>query len=296
MFTWLRRDGLLLLLGVVSVVFLQSCNPLSIADDVEIPQVSPELILNAYLIPEEKVHHIFLAMTLPLNYDYSSYYASLRDYPNKRMLSMYGIIPDAQVILSNTKTGATYQVPFDLERAEYLFEDTDFAIVRGGKYTIEVKHRRLENLKEEFTILDFAPPRVELGSEGVLAWVRIYAAAHENRYFCVQMSLSAKSEYWTTKTKKTFFVSTAQSVDGVINVRHRSVTPLEDFDSPLLVLDTVRIYELDSRAYKFFNALERNSKINGNPFATPALLKNYVKHGFGLATGVLDHGFFVSGE
>ena len=78
------------------------------------------------------------------------------------------------------------------------------------------------------------------------------------------------------------YLSSETSYDGVLTLRSKSTfNPFETQQTPPK-LDSLIIYEIDGRTYRYFRALNKNEEVGNNPFAAPAILENFVKNGFGL--------------
>jgi len=290
----MSRITLFAVIAVASVFcFASACNPLSEADDVTIPTIEPKLVLNAYLIPQNDVQKIFVATSLPLNYDLTDYYKSLSGYTEVWRLSERGVIPNATVHFTDLDNNVTITPTFDKKMLTYNFAKTDMAIREGGQYEVSVEYKDYPSIRERFVVPVCTKPEVDCADEGVASLVRIHAEKEPARYFYIHMLLRPKEaqDPPTHPQEFTYFVSSATSINGAITVRRRTVSVFDQlFNESRYELYSVHLFELDERTYLYFTALERNMQVQNNPFATPSLLRNYVENGFGIAAGVIDHG------
>lgn len=272
-----------------TLLTVYACDPISEADDVTLPVIEPKLVLNAYMIPQRDTQQILVATSLPLNYDLSDYYKSVSRFADSWRLSYKGIIPDATVRFTDLDNGVTITPVFSTDHLTYIFTSSDMTIREDGNYQVEVSYRDYPSIKESFVVPKATKPVVECEDEGLATLVRIRVEKEPARYFCVYMNMGLKAA--DVKRQFTYFVSTATSIDGAITIRRRSVSPFGEWSgNGRLELQSVRLLELDERAFLYFTALEKNQRVQDNPFASPSLLRNYVKNGFGIAAGVVDHG------
>jgi|GEM_PF-773276 len=286
------------LLPVLTVLFFtfcitSACDPISDADDVELPVIEPKLVLNAYLIPQRDTQQLFVATSLPLNHDLSDYYKSVSHFSDSWRLSHKGVLPDATVHFTDCDNSKTITPVFDAAQLAYTFNSSDMKIREGGQYEVEVLYHDYPSIKERFVVPVAVKPQVECEDDGVATLIRIHAEKEPARYFCVCIRFGEKGAErgMNLLQANSYFVSTATSTNGAITIRHRTRTFFNDFPGEsALKLRSIRLFELDERSYLYFTALEKNVIVQSNPFATPSLLRNYVKNGFGIAAGVVDHG------
>lgn len=272
-----------------TLLTVYACDPISEADDVTLPVIEPKLVLNAYVIPQHDMQQIFVATSLPLNYDLSDYYKSVSHFSDSWRLSYKGVIPDATVRFTDLDNNVTITPIFSTKHLAYIFTASDMTIREGGNYEVEVSYRDYPPIKESFVVPKGTKPSIECEDEGLATLVRIHAKREPERYFCVYMNMGLKNV--DIQQQFTYFVSTAMSIDGAITIRRRSISPFGDWDGEnRMKLESVQLWELDERTFLYFTALEKNQHVQDNPFASPSLLRNYVKDGFGIAAGIIDHG------
>jgi len=272
-----------------TLLTVYACDPISEADDVTLPVIEPKLVLNAYVIPQHDMQQIFVATSLPLNYDLSDYYKSVSHFSDSWRLSYKGVIPDATVRFTDLDNNVTITPIFSTKHLAYIFTASDMTIREGGNYEVEVSYRDYPPIKESFVVPKGTKPSIECEDEGLATLVRIHAKREPERYFCVYMNMGLKNV--DIQQQFTYFVSTATSIDGAITIRRRSISPFGDWDGEnRMKLESVQLWELDERTFLYFTALEKNQHVQDNPFASPSLLRNYVKDGFGIAAGIIDHG------
>ncbi len=286
----IRKLTLPLLSALIFSKLFNACDPISIADDVDLPHVSPQLVLNAYLIPQRDTQQIYLATSLPINAYLDEYYSSLANLPNPYEVASKGIIPNAEVRLTNLQGNKSITVPFNVKKLAYTFLSTDFAIQQDASYQIEVHYKSYPSLKESFQIPSGDVPKIELQDESIASLVHIYVPQTPTRYFCVYINLRRRVNDPDTQEQNIFFVSSESSTDGKLTVRQKNFLTFEDWNLSRRKLYSAQVLEIDERTYHFFQALEANQKVQENPFASPALLQTYIKNGFGIAAGVLDYG------
>ncbi len=271
--------GGLLLLGL----YFAACNPISVADDVETPVVAPKLVLQALLCPQDTVQSLHVLTTLPLNADLEEYYRALDKVRDPWRMATDGIIPSALVRITNLETQAELTVPFQLDTLCYTFRTKDFPLTEGTRYRINVDFGSYPPLEEEVTITAATRPEVEVLNQSLATFVRFHVPREPRRYFCVY-TYTTRNDGWLGERArvKIDYLSSETSYDGVLTLRSKSTfNPFEAQQTPPK-LDSLIIYEIDGRTYRYFQALNKNEEVGNNPFAAPAILENFVKNGFGL--------------
>ena len=268
-----------------------SCDPISIADDVDVPEVAPKLVLHALLCPQASFQRIYVQTTLPVNAELDEYYRSLKGELDATDLARVGIITKAKVRIINLSTQTEIIPTYLPKEYSYVFDTKDFPLNEGSRYRVEVSFGSYPALAEETEIAVHNPmPVIDFDSDHFSAFIRLHVDRTPNRYFCLYAY--SHSEYAPTMPlQKWYYLSSETSLDGVVTVRQR-LNRNNPFEGELRMpqLDSVRLYEIDESTYRFFQALEKNEEVRDNPFSSPSILSNYVRGGFGLVTSLWYHG------
>lgn len=286
---------LITLVGGVWIALLSfaACDPISVADDVETPVVAPKLVLQALLCPQDSVQSIHVLTTLPLNADLEEYYRALDKVRDPWQMATDGIIPSALVRITNLETQAELTVPFQFDTLCYTFRTKEFPLREGTRYRINVDFGSYPPLEEEVTITAATRPEVEILNQSLATFIRLYVPREPLRYFCVYTYTTRDDGWGDRVVAKVNYLSSETSHDGVLTLRSKSrFNPFGAQQTPPK-LDSVTIYEIDGRTYRYFQALNKNEEVGDNPFASPAILENYVKNGFGLVAPLWRYERFI---
>lgn len=271
----------LVLLSLLMV--LAACEEM--VSDVDVPETQPKLVVNSFITPDSPYTSICVYKSRPL---YSSYDNDTTKFP---------VVKDATITISNADTSVN--IPYDVEYDIYRISKSDFPIIAGNTYTLNVTTPSGYSVNAICTVPIVLPPQIENITIDSSLEYELYKC-HANfrfldiegteQYYCVtaskvsyqtgdfdpyidELRFNRGDSYFSNKNKEGQYFSFV--TDDYYTYQ----------EEPVKLIFTIAV--IDKNYYYYHKGLSDSDE--GNPFAEPTPLFSNINGGLGIFAAYIQN-------
>lgn len=246
--------------------------------DVDVPTSQPNLVVNSFISPSLPYTTISVFKSRPL---YSGYDNNTTEFP---------VVQNATITISNTDTSVN--VPYDVEYGIYRISKSEFPIIAGHTYSLNVTVPGGYSVNAKCTVPIELPPQIEnftvdssleYGQYKCHADFRFHDIEGSQQYYCVtaskvsyqtgnlnpyidELSFNRGESYFSDKNKEGQYF-TFKTDDYYIYQ-----------EEPVKLIITIAV--VDKNYYNYHKGLLEYDE--GNPFAEPTPIFSNINGGLGI--------------
>lgn len=267
------------------LLLLNSCEQNA---DVDLPVVSPKLVVQCFITPQDTLLRVRVTKSRPV---FTTGNGPINDAP----------VQNAAVLLTNTTNGSAVSLSFDSQLGEFTYPASGFAIVSGNSYRLDVSAPEMDAVHAETTV----PAAVPSDFTATMTYSLDTSSGTWNYSISTSFSftdlITENDLYRTTTNMIAYDSSVNDSVawsygdelyaddgrNGEQVTRSNSIL----YQAPPQAFATVRPHAMNfclmhcSKEYYYFHQALQNYNGGDDPFSEPTLMYSNVTGGYGIFAG-----------